>query len=264
MKKFILTLFILLVCGGVVFFFGWAQFKVPVGAFGVVRSKTHGVDPRLVRSGEFRWIWYKLIPTNVQIPVFRLDPEHYSININNSLPSGNSYATFAGISADFSWELNASISFSLDPDQLVSLLAERNISSQEELDGYKRDLAERIEAFILRRLVSGEDSLRVEEILTGGSSADIEREIESQFPYIRDFSFTVKSARFPDFALYRQIRLLYEDFIMKQREYISAALSQKAEDRIDTQLHFGELERYGQLLTQYPVLLEYLALEKGR
>jgi hypothetical protein len=264
MKKFFVTLFILLALGGVIFFFGWAQLKVPAGAYGVIISKTHGVDPHLVRSGEFRWVWYKLIPTNAQIVVFRLDPENYAVNIKNTLPSGNSYASFAGINADFSWELDASISFSLNPDSLVSLLAEKNINSQEALDAYKRDMAEKIEILILRRLISGEDSLQLEEVLTGGSSAEMEREIRNQFPQAGDFSFVVKSARIPDFVLYQQLRLIYVDYIMKQREYISTALGQQAENRINTQLHFDELERYGRLLTQYPVLLEYLAMEKEK
>jgi len=261
MKKFIFTLFILLILGGAVFFFGWVQFTVPPGAFGVVQSKTHGVDPRLVRSGEFRWIWYKLIPTNVQIAVFRLEPVNHAFNITNTLPSADTYAAFAGISADFSWNLGASISFNLNPDDLVSLVAEKNIQDQAALEAYGRDVAEKIQVFILQRAVSWEDGVKVEEMLTGGASAGMEKEIESQFPQIRDFSFAVRQARFPDFALYKQIRLLYEDFIMKQREYMAAALAQKAEDRIDTQLRFGELERYGELLTKYPVLLQYMALE---
>ena len=263
MKKFIVTLFILLILGGVVFFFGWAQFKVPPGSYGIVNSKTHGVDSRVIRPGEFRWIWYKLIPTNVIITVFNLDTVNHSINVNNSLPSGSSYASFAGISADFSWELGASISFILDPEQLAVLAAQHNFGSQEALDAYERDLAQQIEVFIIRQLFVNEDSQRLEGILSG-SGAEIEQEVQRQFPQIKDFSFVVKKIRLPDFALYRQVRVLYEDFIAKQREFVSEALSRRAEAHIETQLHFSDLERYGQLLEKFPVLIEYLALEKGK
>ncbi|MCL2065993.1 MAG: hypothetical protein FWG99_00815 [Treponema sp.] len=261
MKKVLITLLILCILGGVVFFFGWAQLKVPPGAYGVVTSKTHGVDMRPVRTGEFRWIWYKLIPTNVVISVFRLDPVSYSIDVKNVLPSGDSYAAFAGIDADFSWELKASQSFSIDPEKLVQLIAEHNISSQEDLAAYERDLSAKIEGAILRIFLDVDNRL-LEEILAGTSNSDIEIEIEKAFPQIKNFSFTVRSVRFPDFALYSQVRLLYVEFVEKQREYISIALGEKAEKHIDTQLHFSELERYGQLLEKYPVLLEYLALEK--
>ena len=102
MKKFLVTLLILLILAGTVFFLGWSQMSVPVGYYGVINSKTHGVNPELVRSGEFRWIWYKLIPTNVNIAVFRLDPVNFTMNFSSSLPSGDTYASFAGIEADFS------------------------------------------------------------------------------------------------------------------------------------------------------------------
>ncbi|MDR1178622.1 MAG: hypothetical protein LBK64_07325, partial [Spirochaetaceae bacterium] len=36
-----------------------------------------------------------------------------------------------------------------------------------------------------------------------------------------------------------------------------------AQNRMNSQLRFDELTRYGELLTKYPVLLKYLALEQG-
>ncbi|MDR2952872.1 MAG: hypothetical protein LBU82_06495 [Treponema sp.] len=265
MRKFFISLFILLILGGAVFLFGWAQFWVPAGSYGVFSSKTHGIDPVLVKPGEFRWVWYRLLPTNVQVLSFRMDPQTFTINAGGSLPSGDTYAAFAGQSADFSWELNAAASFSLNPDILVNLVTQNNITNQETLNAYNRAIAEKIKAFVLSEITSGKmDNQQVEKLLSGGSDADMEREISGKFPEIRNLTFAVQSARFPDFALYRHIRLLYEDFLNKQREYMAAAMDKKAEDRIDTQLRFNELERYGELLTKYPSLLQYLELEKNK
>jgi hypothetical protein len=263
MKKFIVTLVILLMLGGAAFFFGWAQLTVPPGSFGIIVSKTHGIDPQPVRSGEFRWVWYKLIPTNVEIPVFRIEPVNYPVNLNSALPSGDSYAAFAGLGSDFSWEITGTISFSLDPDKLAEFAAHKNIPDQATLTALEQETAQSIELITLRMLTSGEtDSARIENILSGGSDKELEREIADRFPEIRDFSLVIRSAHFPDFALYRHVRLLYEDFLAKQRETVSAALGKKAESRIETQLYFDELERYGELLTKYPVLLKYLAMDK--
>jgi hypothetical protein len=265
MRKFIVTLCILIILAAGVFMLGWAQFSVPPGGYGVVRSKTHGVDPAPVRSGEFRWIWYKLIPTNVAIAVFRLEQTDHRFSIQNSLPSGNSYAAFAGVSpADFSWEISAILGFSINPDKLVQLVSDANIGSQEELAAYQKELAEKIEGLVLRRITgSGFEAGQLENLLKTGASPELEQEIAGQFPVIQDVSLLVKSARFPDFALYSRIRQLYEDFTAQQREYVATALKGQAETRIDTQLRFGELERYGELLAKYPVLLQYLALERG-
>jgi len=263
MKKFLISLFIIIILCAAAFFIGWIQFSVPPGSYGVINSKTHGVDTEVARSGEFRWIWYKLIPTNVQITVFRIEPVKYHVDFNSSLPSGDSYASFAGMGADFSWELKGEISFNLDPDALVSVVSKNNLASQENLDAYLQDIALNIEVIVLRILSSSEtDSLRLEKILSGNIDEEMEKEITDRFPQIRDFTFVIQSAKYPDFVLYRQVRLLYDEFLAKQREYVTEAFGRRAESHIETQFRFGELERYGELLTKYPVLLEYLAMNR--
>jgi hypothetical protein len=267
MKKFLFTLLILLVLGGAGFFFGWAQLKVPVGSYGVINSKTYGIDPQLVQSGEFRWVWYKLIPTNVQISVFQLKSGKFPIDFNSSLPSGDNYASFAGLSsADFSWNLRGEIAFSISPDMLITLVSRQNLLNQEELDAYTREIAQNIKVMIVQTLSSLDSSnnQRLEKILSGDNDIQLEQEIKRRFPEIRDFSFTITSAKFPNFTLYRQVRLLYEDFMDKQREIISASFGRRAENHIEIQLHYMELEGYGELLTKYPVLLDYLALNRGK
>jgi len=265
MKKFFFTLFFFAVIGGVVFFYGWVQLTVPPGSYGIISSKTHGVDPEPVRSGDFRWLWYKLIPTNVQIAVFRLETAKFPIDFSSSLPSGDSYAAFAGLSAvDFSWNLKGEVSFNIDPDMLVSLVQQHNLADQDALEAYLQDVAREIKVIILRTLSSAEtDSLRVENILSGSPDAQMERQIRNRFPEIRDFSFIISSARFPDFTLYRQFRLLYEEFLAIQREFLTAALGTRAENHIEAQFRLGELERYGELLTKYPILLEYLSMDRN-
>jgi hypothetical protein len=262
MKKFFITLLILVILGGAVFFIGWVQLAVPPGSYGIIQSKTHGIDPVPVRSGEFRWVWYKLIPTNVKIAVFRLTPQKFSIDFDSSLPSGGSYASFAGLSdADFSWNLNAEISFNLDSEKLVTLAAEQKAVDQETLEAYIQETVQDIKVIILGALSSAEtDASRIERLLSGSSDAEMEKEVYYRFPEIRDFSFVTLNAKYPDFVLYKQIRLLYEDFLEKQREYVTAGFARRAENHIEAQFRFWELEQYGELLTKYPVLLEYLSM----
>jgi len=265
MKKFFFTLFILIVIGGAVFLAGWAQFSVPPGSYGVITSKTHGVDPQPVRSGEFRWVWYKLIPTNVKIAVFHPENQKFEVNFNSSLPSGDIYAAFAGLGADFSWEIKATMSFNINSDMLIPIISKQNITNQDELNGYLQNLAQNVETLIMSALSSGEiDVLRLEKLLSGVPDKELEMEILKSYPEIQDFLLMIQYAKFPDFVLYREVRLLYEEYMAKQREYISTGLSRRAENLIALRLHFEELERYGELLTKYPVLLEYLALEKGK
>jgi hypothetical protein len=262
MKKLLITLFFLVCVGAAGFFFGWVQLTVPPGSYGIIQSKTHAIDSGLVQSGEFRWIWYKLIPTNVKIPVFQLTPQKFSMDFNSNLPSADSYASFAGLgSSDFSWNLKGDISFNIDPQMLVTLVSQQKISDQETLDAYIEGISQEIKVIILQVLSSVEtDTARIEKILSGGTDIEMEKGIYAKFPEIRDFSFVVINAKYPDFALYREIRLLYEDFLERQREYVSAGFTKRAETHIEAQFHFWELGQYGELLTKYPVLLDYLAM----
>jgi hypothetical protein len=264
MKKFFITLLILIIIAGVGFMFGWAQFSVSPGKYGVISSKTHGIDPKPVRSGEFRWVWYKLIPTNVKIAVFSLDFNKYNVDFNSSLPSGETYANFIGLTnADFSWNLKGELGFKLEPEMLIPVVTQNNLSSQEDLDVYLQSVAQNIQTLLLKLLSSqGTDSARLENLMSGNTDPVLEMEIKVHFPEICDFTIKIQSAKYPDFVLYRQLRLIYEEYLSNQREYAISSFGKRAENYMEAQLRFEELEKYGELLTKYPILLEYLAMEK--
>ncbi|GHV13659.1 hypothetical protein FACS189491_08900 [Spirochaetia bacterium] len=264
MKKFFVFLVVLLILGGAGFFLGWAQLTVPPGSYGVLRSKTHGLDSRLIREGEFRWVWYKLIPTNVTIQLFTPNRIEKTFTFRGNLPSGDVYAAFSSLNADFSYELSANFSFNIDGDALIPLVTEKNLSGQEDLSAYEESLAAEIEAFIRSQLEILEgDEAELKAILNAGSSSRLEDTVKRAFPQARNFSCRIPGAVFPDFVLYRQVRGVYEDFLAKQREYLAAGMEMGVEKQLDSRFRFDELARYGELLTKYPVLLQYLAIEQG-
>ena len=264
MKKFFITLLVLVIIAGAALFFGWAQLGIPPDACGVIRSKTHGLYPHLVQTGEFQWIWYKLIPTNTETTVLRLNPVSHNFTEENTLPSGKVYSTFAGIESDFSWKINAAISFSISPDAIIPLFSANTVNSQEDLTRYENDIAEQIQGFIVRCIEQEDNFQQVETLLKDGENPWFETEILNQFPLLHNFSLKVKSAKFPDFALYKQAKSLFDNYMALQKEYAAGDIREKARNRIDSMLRFDELELYGSLLTKYPILLEYLALENSK
>jgi len=264
MKKLFTTVLVLIIIAGVALFFGWAQLGIPPDGYGVIRSKTHGLYPRLVRPGEFIWLWYKLIPTNTETVVLRLNPVNHEFSAESTLPSGGIYSAFAGIDGDFSWNISAAISFSISPEAVIPLFAANTVNSQEDLTRYEKDIARQIEGLILRRVALEDNAVQIEELLKNGGNLWFENEILGNFPILRNFSFIVKSARFPDFALYRQAKGLFEEYMVVQKEYASGDIREKAKKRIETMFRFNELELYGALLSKYPVLLDYLTLENGK
>ena len=264
MKKFFTTLLVLLIIAGAAVFFGWAQLGIPPDGYGVIRSKTHGLYPRLIQPGEFLWIWYKLIPTNTETTVLRLNPVNHDFSAENSLPSGKIYSTFAGLEGDFYWKISASISFSISPDAIIPLFSANTVGSQDDLTRYEKDIAEQLEGFIVRRIEQEENFEHVEALVKNGEDSWFETEILNHFTDLHNFSLKVKSAKFPDFVLYRQTKSLFETYMAVQKAYATSDIRERAKNRIDSMFRFDELELYGSLLTKYPILLEYLALENGK
>lgn len=254
---------ILSIIGGTAFFFGWVQLMVPPGSYGVLRSKTHGLDPMIIRAGAFRWVWYALIPTNAEIQAFTLDRVSRSSRIQESLPSGKEYASFAGFTLDFAYTLRISLSFTIKPDSLVSLTDTRHILDQAGLDAFETELAAEIETFALQRLrIYTTDTAKLDELLGSGSLAALERDIHQAFPDIENLTCSIKTRDFPDLTLYQQFKTLYTGYVAKQQEYVHSEQSLQPETRILTQIRLDDLTRYGELLTKYPILLQYLELEQ--
>ncbi|MDR3302866.1 MAG: hypothetical protein LBS86_00455 [Treponema sp.] len=261
-KKILVTFITFLILGGAAFFFGWAQLFVPPYAYGVMRSKTHGIDPAIIQAGYFRWVWYKLIPTNVEIQNFTIDKQVRTLTTKETLPSGAEYATFAGSSAEFSYELNGTLSFNIKPESLISLVRERHINNQEDLDVFEATLADDIRLYAFQRLrIYMEDERRVEELIETASVAQLNSDITLTFPDIEQLSVLLYTRQFPDIALYREYRGLYQEYIARQRDYLHTEQALQANSRIGTYIRFDDLTKYGELLTKYPMLLQFMELE---
>ena len=67
----------------------------------------------------------------------------------------------------------------------------------------------------------------------------------------------------PDFDLYIAAKELYLDLARKRKESLEAALEQISWTESRTQAHFDALQRYGELITQYPSLLDLIELKEG-
>jgi len=266
MKKFLFFLLVLIILGGTGFFLGWAHLTVPPGSYGVMRSKTHGLDPQVIREGEFRWLWFKLIPTNVTISTYTLGPVTRSIRSAGTLSSGQVYAALAGVEADFSWEISGELSFSIRPEVLPELTRRENLRDNEDLRRAEERIAERIENFVLQRLrayADREDGEKLETLRLTGSLPELDADILRTFPEIQNLICTIRVVRFPDYILFRSLKELYREYVSLLHAALNPHIGREAEARMAINLRLDELARYGELLTRYPILLNFLALEKG-
>jgi hypothetical protein len=262
MKKFFITILILIILGGIVFYFGWVEFSVPPGAYGIMRSRTHGADKQLIRNGEFRWEWYKVIPANVEILILKPKTMSRSFTHKGMLPSAETYESLLGIKADFSYEAAGSFSFNIKPDAFPDLALTMTIENQNDLDAYSEALAGNIEIFIMQNLMTG-SHVDIENIIMKGNVGALIADTGRNFPNIENINIKIQTLLFPDIALYNSAKSLYEFYLEKQQEYLSGPLAVSAARGLNFRFRIDELEKYGELLTKYPILMQFLSLEGG-
>ena len=165
---------------------------------------------------------------------------------------------------DFAYDINFSFSFNIRPQSLISLLEAQKITDQTSLKEYENHTGDNVEAFFQQRLgIHFEDERKIEEMLASASIAQLEKEVLTAFPHIENFSFTILTTNFPDFTLYRQFRSMYNDYVTRIMEFMHNDALFMPENRVASFFRFDELSRYGELLTRFPILLDFLALEKS-
>lgn len=149
MKKtifwFLFKLAILSIIAGIVFFIGYVQFKVPLGKYGVLLSKSSGYYEKLISHDEFVWRWERLIPTNAALLIFDLSPITIEKDFGGMLENGERYAKVLANGAVFSWKASTKLKVKIRHNKLIETLKANNISTQEALEAY---IKEHIESLI--------------------------------------------------------------------------------------------------------------------
>lgn len=212
MKKFLACVFILAIFSGVIFYFGWTQFRVKPDTIGIVVSKTNGIDDKPVQNGEFAWHWQFLLPTNATLKTFHIKPVESVKTISGALPSGEAYAAIYGAEGLFNYSFTFDISLTVSPEAIVELMKLNKITDDSDLAAYLEEaagtLAQHAANFILTKAQDNPDfraeSLRREEILRG-------IQIYKDFPEIDVSVFSIQNSKLPDYKMYKKIQNMQPD-----------------------------------------------------
>lgn len=265
MKKTVIWLSVLAILGGIVFFFGWVQFAVPAGSYGVLVSKTGGVNPKPIVPARFRWQWERLLPTNAKILVFNLSPATGSVEAAGTLPSGDLYSRMLEGKGDFSWQLKLDVTARVSPDYLPVLVRERDFREQAALDtwlaGQIASLGQAASGATMHELTGDAaqgSTILPDSVALGNSLAQAMGKTAAG--KIEIVSVKVVSSRIPDFALYSMAKSAYADYETGKRSRLAAMAAKEADSAMAEYLEIERLSRLGELLTKYPILIEYLAV----
>lgn len=265
MKKLLIFLFILVALGATAFYFGWIQIRLPENTYAVIFTKTGGWDEAVVTPGKFAWRWERLVPTNLKMHTFQLKPYSAKISASGSLPSGDTYAAMLNPEPDFGFTIALSVSFGIKPESLPRLVSS-TVLSEDTFDAWHDEIKTAISAKAAVFIRDRSTDVNAAGSLTSMGDAiitDLTRYLESSFEDVDFKAIFVQNIEIPDIELYQTAKQLFLDFSRSRKDSYVNALSRITWTESRAEQHFGVLERYGDLITRFPALLDLLTLKGG-
>lgn len=267
MKRLVVLFVFLVVVGGVVFFFGWIQIRLDADEHAVIFTKTHGWEEQVVRPGEFTWRWQRLLPTNLTLHVFPLTTRVTSATMRGTLPSAAAYGSLVDGTAAFSYLITLDVAYRLREDSLPQLARDHGLRSNsldEHYSSLDAQIGQSTKDSIVGLVTSRSGSIESpvpHDVITGRVVDDLTR----HFPDLELLSVDVIRVELPDLDLYQQARTLYEEVLETRAQSLKDAAQTFARQQTQTDNELRLLERYGEILDRFPILLDYfrLSVETG-
>ena len=255
MKKFIFWLFFLIIIAGVVGYFGWI--RVPENNVALGFSTITGYDTAFMESGKLNWRWQKLVPKCYTLKMYQLETQSADVSVAQTLPSGDLYASEMTGKPDFSFAVKYAVTYKIKEDSLYSMATSGDLGDGG-LAAFYADVKEKIQNAAASLL--GEEMSKAMAGSTFSQKAledGVKARIGEQLSDIEIISFDTVEAKFPDIELYKTAKAKYLENQEKKQE-MAAKQEKETTDfnaKIDQRIEL--LKKYGELLTQYPILIEY-------
>lgn len=264
MRRFTWSVVLLLIASLAVFCVGWLSLRVRPGAVAVVASKTGGVAPEPLEAGRFAWSPAALLPTNLRVVSFSPKPAGRSISLEGELPSAAAYRAFMAGEPDFSWSLTIALKAAPKPEALPELFSRYGVDNDEALAAWlSAELDSALGDARALALAHFADEDGAQLLATGRADEAVRDGLAAKRPMLEILEFGISEARLPDLALYARARELYLSYVERFRASVEPALAEASESAARDQVRMDLLRRYGQLLSEYPKLIDYLAIEAG-
>lgn len=267
MKKFIILFIIIVILGGTAFVAGWLQIFIPPDTYCVAFTKTGGFDTYITEPGTFSWRWERLIPTNMTLFKFKLQPIRRDVALKGELPSGTIYSTVLPGEPDFTYNLNLSISFMLKPSALPDLVSKHNLRP-DTIDQWYKTLVNSAFHYVSKQL------LTLNNIKNYYSSSDVtfklKNTVDKEYPFLEISDISINDMSLPDIDLYKKAKNIYFSLIDAQAESQKNIIKKSEGDKLSQMISENKekqkietYKEYGKLLNDYPILLKYFSLQKG-
>ena len=274
MKKFLISLFILLLFAATVFVFGWVQIRLEPGERTLIFTKTSGWDSRVYHAGEFLWRPEALLPTNLVLYKLSNDLYRYDGTFSADLPSSEVYARELGINADeaFKFEFQVDLRYQISDAGLANFIPRLASSDKDTVQGefasatgeLVSHLAVQVENLVQRY---GNEYLRHLTDTTSNEFPNLPNTIDlsalllEELPDLRLVSSAISSIRVPDVSLYQLARGRYLTILDAQTASEASAGARVAAAGVVDGIRLDLLAKYGSVLDQYPGLVDYFRIQ---
>ncbi|MFP4637249.1 MAG: hypothetical protein ACLFM6_02300 [Spirochaetaceae bacterium] len=262
MRKFLVGLFILLIAAGAVFYIGWVQIRIPAGSYGVVFTKTGDWDETVIRPGEFHWRWERLLPTNFTLHVFPATAHRVDLRSSGTLPSAEVYAEYLEDSPDFGYQIDLTVAYRIRASELPRLAREQGLRPadlEEWYDDYDDRITDRARGLV-REVYTEAQEESPGRIHLASLEKELTDALAEEFSDLEFLQVVPTRVSVPDFDLYEAGRSLYFETVEARRAAIAEDAFEAEERRITEESRLGTLKRYGEVLSEFPVLLDYFSM----
>ncbi|HAK47604.1 MAG TPA: hypothetical protein DCO79_16995 [Spirochaeta sp.] len=261
-RTFILLLVI--AAAGAVFFFGYYQFQLPADNYGVIFTKYtgDGWNHEVIKPGTARIEWQGLIPLNLSIERFILLPVTSRITVDGNLPSAEVYSMYLEGSPDFHYSYTFDIAYTLKSDSLVELVSE-DFLRESNFDSWLSDIESALSTDavnFIRTKADDHDYMNRISYNYRLMEADLMAELTEVYSHLDFISFTPLKISFPDLALYIEGRRQYFEVEKFHSDIQQAALEKTTTRLVEESAKLELLEKYGELFSKYPRLIDYYAI----
>lgn len=261
-RVFALIVFLAAVAASL-FLLGWVNLAVPQGKTAVIHTRTNGYLPSPVGDADgFVWRWQRLLPFNMTIYLFDDVFQTKSFNLEGALPQGDLfYRSAPAGTPPFNYQAQGSVSFKASSGALLQFMKDGSLNPDDTEAFYNAQMV-KINNSLAIALAEAAEMERPSLAQNAVTADTVLNKLRGAFPDFEFDSLTFNTLSLPDFDVYQTAKNAFLSRSIAaaeaQKAVYLAAETVAAEQKRRLEL----LESYGEVLTKYPILVEYFSVDQ--